>query len=104
MYVGGNITGWTFGVYNTWQQPLITVGDQLLFNYSRAYGAFHDVWRLPSVAHFDSCNFTGGLFLGNGTVLLPPATKPGTYYFACSVAEGIHCRLNQKVSVNVTAV
>ena len=100
--VGGNVAGWTYGVYNTWRQPVITPGDQLLFNYSRAFGAFHNVYRLSGKEAFDSCNFTGALFLGNGTVLLPPITKPAIYYFACRVANGIHCRLNQKVAINVT--
>eukprot|EP00884_Botryococcus_braunii_P008862 jgi/Botrbrau1/17978/Bobra.50_1s0067.1 len=93
--VVGGLQNWNMGL--KYDQVNASIGDALVFKFDRGQ---HDVWQVRG----PSCNFNGsrklaGLGKGYYSVRL---TKPGMYFFSCSV-EG-HCQSGMLLSVNVSGV
>jgi len=57
------------------------------------------VHLLPSLAAFDSCDFSSATLLGATSPVAYTASTPGTFYLACSV--GNHCSSGQKLALVV---
>ncbi|CAK8579301.1 unnamed protein product [Lathyrus sativus] len=97
--VGGN-SGWDlpgyYRFYQDWaQNQTFVVGDELFFQYNPGMSTILYVNK----DDFDNCtnrNTIHTYFRGNSTV---PLTKPGDYYFFCSV--GKRCEAGQKLWINV---
>jgi plastocyanin len=74
------------------------VGDQLIFRGT----ASHNLYKMPTLASFRSCTFTGATKLGYVTTFTYTVTAAdklrGTIRFACSP----HCvSSNQKIAVRI---
>ena len=91
--------------YETEQDMLtVIVGDTVTFTYSGT----HTVYALASEEAYDSCDFTGALYVGGNVGNSPFEMctgdfSPGTYYLACRI--GSHCLYGQmKVKVRVAEI
>ena len=79
------------------------VGDGILFKYSTN----HDVYKLATKWHYDTCNFEDAIALGGASdgsgsgyeYTVGGADDKRRIYFACS--KGSHCQLGQKVDVKI---
>lgn len=94
--VGGD-PGWIIQAYT---DITAQVGDVLNFTYTPDPKTYHDIWDMKTVDAYTACLFTDAQFLHNLTDFLYTLEAPGTRYFACS-AQGFHCAIGQKVTVNV---
>ena len=113
------IPGYAEGVHRPYGLAPMTIalGDSLTFIYS----VHHDVWRHPTLAALENCDYTGAEILGdktmgggcedetdhdgcmaqaymNGGYVLTPS-EPGTLYLSCSVGD--HCQNGQRLVVTV---
>eukprot|EP00250_Pteridium_aquilinum_P001743 c11956_g1_i1 orf=246-689(-) len=100
--VGGE-EHWRFGYnYSEWAMKAgpFHVGDTLVFMYKpstfNGMEVNHNVYSLHSVKAYEQCSFGRGVLLGNTTqgdpgveFTLTVHKKP--VYFACGIAQGIHC-------------
>ncbi|KAI5082187.1 hypothetical protein GOP47_0001930 [Adiantum capillus-veneris] len=100
--VGGE-EHWRFGYnYSAWAMEAgpFYVGDSLVFMYKpsmfNGITVNHNVYLLHSWKAFKQCSFVKSIMLANTTqgdpgfeYTLTQRKKP--LYFACTIAEGIHC-------------
>ena len=119
--VGSTLDGFWSAIPSSPSAYTIEVGDALSFSYS----SNHDVWIVPSIQAWRSCDFTaarqlagsshGGGATGGGSggatdssipvasnLFEAVATAPGTLYIACSVNQGTHCLAGQRIRVDIT--
>jgi hypothetical protein len=82
------------------------IGGVVFFKWEKAWS--HDLMRLASQAHYDSCDFSDAVSLvaptsGSGTQSYSyHCETPGEeVYFACSV--GNHCNMGQKVALTTSS-
>lgn len=88
--------------YEPWQPPRAHPGDLLNFTYVPDNTGHHNVWLMASKKAYKSCDFTGGILLGNTTHVMLRLNRPGRYYFACStISVSSHCQNGQKFSIRV---
>merc|ERR1712137_1070345 len=79
------------------------VGDGILFKYSSS----HDVYKLATKWHYDTCSFEDAVLLGDTSdgsgsgyqYNVTGEDDERRIYFACST--GSHCQLGQKVDVEI---
>merc|ERR1712187_754485 len=79
----------------------VTVNNNVIFKWS----AWHNVWKFPDQAAFDACDFSKATELAsvNQNPFTYKAPSAGIVYFGCQVGGGVHCKLNQKLALTVTA-
>lgn len=100
--VGGE-EHWRFGFnYSAWavEAGPFRVGDTLVFEYKpsmfNGVEVNHNVFRLHGMKAYNECSFGRGQLLANTTQGNPGfkftlTQRKKAVYFACSIAQGIHC-------------
>ena len=83
----------------TEQNQTVSAGDEVVFKWS----GVSNVYRLPSKAAFDLCDFSEAIELASHslTTYTYKATTEGKFFFACKIPG--RCEMAQKMSLTVTS-
>ena len=90
---------WTLGMSLNEQQETVSLGDEIVF----AWTGLHNVYKFPTKAAFDACDFSDAAELAphSQNDYVYKANEVGTFFFSCEIPS--HCELGQKLALTVTS-